>query len=134
VGAHLGEALGPFVRNGAEIVEGASSFKVTGEVSRLFATPEKALEHFIKHGSKVAKALEDASYNFYKYMADANHIIINGTYVSEKNAYVRLIGGAGEKAKYGFVGLDRQTGVITTFHIKYVDELIREAPSLGLSK
>ena len=62
------------------------------------------------------------------------HIIINGTYVSEKNAYVRLIGGAGEKAKYWFVGLDRQTGVITTFHIKYVDELIREAPSLGLSK
>jgi len=36
--------------------------------------------------------------------------------------------------KFGFVGLDRATGEITTFHIKNISELIKKAPSLGLGK
>lgn len=36
--------------------------------------------------------------------------------------------------KYGFVGLDRASGDITTFHIKSVSELINRAPSLGLGR
>ena len=36
--------------------------------------------------------------------------------------------------QYGFVGLDRATNNITTFHIKTVKELTKKAPSLGLGK
>lgn len=32
--------------------------------------------------------------------------------------------------KYGFVGLDRTTGDITTFHIKNISELIKKAEYL----
>ena len=57
-------------------------------------------------------------------------VIKNGTYTSELNGYVSFMGGK----KYGFVGLDRTTGDITTFHIKNVSELIKKAPSLGFEK
>lgn len=46
------------------------------------------------------------------------------------NGYVKFVGGEGS-AKYAFVGLDRATGEITTFHLKTVSELIKKAPSLG---
>lgn len=36
--------------------------------------------------------------------------------------------------KYGFVGFDRATGDITTFHIKNVSELMKKAPSLGFER
>lgn len=58
-------------------------------------------------------------------------MIRNGTFVPEMNGYVWLIGGQGS-AKYGFVGLNRATGNITTFHIKTAKELSRKAPSLGI--
>lgn len=35
---------------------------------------------------------------------------------------------------YGFVGLDRNTNNITTFHIKKVNELIKKAPDLGFER
>lgn len=44
---------------------------------------------------------------------------------------MKLISGKGS-AKYGFVGLDRNTGNITTFHIKTAKELSKKAPSLGI--
>lgn len=67
------------------------------------------------------------------YLDDANHVINNGTYVPEMNGYVKLVGGEGS-AKYAFVGLDRATGEITTFHLKTVSELMKKAPSLGFGK
>ena len=76
-------------------------------------------------------ALGNNSYNLSNYLNDANHVIRNGTYVPEMNGYVRLIGGQGS-AKYGFVGLNRNTGYITTFHIKTAKELSKKAPSLGI--
>ena len=63
-------------------------------------------------------------------MKDANYIINNGTYVPELNGYVRFMSGK----KFGFVGIDRNTGHITTFHIKNVTELINKAPSLGFGR
>ena len=36
--------------------------------------------------------------------------------------------------KYGFVGLDRTTGDITTFYIKNISELIKKAPSLWFER
>ena len=52
------------------------------------------------------------------------------TYVPELNGYIKFMKGK----KYGFVGLDRTTGDITTFHIKNVTELSKKAPSLGFRK
>ncbi len=57
-------------------------------------------------------------------------IINTGTYSTELNGYVKLMKGK----KYGFVGLDRTTGNITTFHIKDVSELMKKAPSLGIER
>lgn len=69
------------------------------------------------------------SYNLNEYVRDANYIIKNGSFVPELNGYVRLIGGKGS-AKFGFVGLNRTTGSITTFHIKTAQELAKKAPSV----
>ena len=92
---------------------------------------DEAIAHFGKHGNSVMSALGKKSYNITNYLDDANHVIRNGTFVPELNGYVRLIGGQGS-AKYGFVGLSRATGNITTFHIKTAWELAKKAPSLGI--
>lgn len=63
------------------------------------------------------------------YINDANFIVKNGTYIPQLNGYVRLIGGKGS-AKFGFVGLNRTTGNITTFHIKTAQELAKKAPNM----
>jgi hypothetical protein len=94
---------------------------------------DEAVEHFRRHSSEIMTATNRSSYNLKDYVNDANHLINNGTFVPEMNGYVRLIGGKGS-AKYGFTGLDRNTGNITTFHVKSMKELMRKAPSLGLSK
>ena len=98
-----------------------------------FFKGDEAVKHFEQHGSELMGAFGRKSYNLKDYLNDANHVIKNGTFVPEMNGYVRLIGGNGS-AKYGFVGLDRATGGITTFHTKSVSELARKAPSLGFSK
>ena len=79
---------------------------------------------------EIADVLGDSNYSIDKYLDDANYIINNGTYVPELNGYVSFMSGK----KYGFVGLDRTTGDITTFHIKNIYELIKKAPSLGFER
>ena len=108
---------------------GQYTVKGTGN-SKFFKNQDLLNSHFSRHGTEIQKALGKNSYNISNYLDDANFVIKNGTYVKELNGYVRFIGGQ----KYGFVGLDRITGAITTFHIKKVSELIKTAPSLGLSK
>ncbi|MDX2247572.1 MAG: hypothetical protein SF052_12385 [Bacteroidia bacterium] len=90
---------------------------------------DEAVVHFGKHGKSVMDALGKTSYNLKNYVDDANFIIKNGTFVPELNGYVRLIGGQGS-AKFGFVGLNRATGNITTFHIKTAQELAKKAPNM----
>ena len=87
-------------------------------------------EHYGKHGQEIADVLGDSNYSIDKYLDDANYIINNGTYVPELNGYVSFMSGK----KYGFVGLDRTTGDITTFHIKNLSELIKKSPSLGVER
>lgn len=72
------------------------------------------------------------SYNLAQYVDDASHVMKNGTFVPEMNGFVKLIGGQGS-AKYGFVGLERGTSSMTTFHIKTASELAKKAPSLGIT-
>jgi filamentous hemagglutinin len=101
--------------------------------ARNFATGEKAIEHFAKHGSGLMRALGRDSYNLANYLDDANFVVQNGKWVPELNGYVRLIGGPGS-AKAAFVGVDRITGALTTFHVKTVEFLSKVAPSLGWIK
>lgn len=93
-------------------------------------TKDEACSHFSKHGNSVMKALGKNEYNIANYIHDANHVIKNGQWVPELNAYVKMIGGKG--GKYAFVGIDRMNGHMTTFHIKYAKELAKTAPSLGI--
>ena len=101
-----------------------------GTVSKAFKSQQLLDDHYIKHGSEIQKSLGESPYSSAQYLNDANHVIQNGTYIPELNGYVRFMGGQ----KYGFVGLDRATSDITTFHIKTVSELIKRAPSLGFEK
>ena len=78
----------------------------------------------------LGKTVDEAVSELDKYLDDANYIINNGTYAPELNGYVSFMSGK----KYGFVGLDRTTGDITTFHIKNISELIKKAPSLGFER
>lgn len=94
---------------------------------------DEAIKHFEKHSKEIMTAMGKKEYNLKNYLEDANHVRYNGQYVSELNGYVKLIGGKGS-AKYAFVGLDRRTGHITTFHIKSASYLSRNAPSLGIKK
>ena len=94
---------------------------------------DAAVLHFEKHGAELMKAFGKHSYNIKDYIEDANHVIAAGRHVPELNGFVKLIGGTGS-AKYAFVGIDRTSGAISTFHIKTVSELAKKAPSLGLNK
>ena len=97
---------------------------------KIFKNQSLLEEHYGKHGQEIADVLGESNYSIDKYLDDANYIINNGTYVPELNGYVSFMSGK----KYGFVGLDRTTGDITTFHIKNVSELIKKAPSLGFER
>ncbi|WP_342495030.1 T7SS effector LXG polymorphic toxin [Bacillus sp. FSL K6-0046] len=103
--------------------------KGTGELIKFKG--DEAIIHFEKHSKEIMGAIGKNKYNIKNYLEDANHLIQKGQYVPELNGYVRIVGGKGS-AKYGFVGLDRKTGNITTFHIKSVKELSKKAPSLGI--
>ena len=108
--------------------EGGS--KSGGNTNKLFKNQSLLDEHYGKHGQEIAYVLGDSYYSIDKYLDDANYIINNGTYAPELNGYVSFMRGK----KYGFVGLDRTTGDITTFHIKNISELIKKAPSLGFER
>lgn len=98
-----------------------------------FNNEELFKEHFKKHSREIMDTLNLKRYSRNDYLNDANQVISTGQYVPEINGYVKLVGGKG-KAKYAFVGLDRETGSITTFHLKSVKQLMKKAPSLKLEK
>ena len=100
------------------------------KTNKLFKNQSLLDEHYDKHGQEIADVLGDSNYSIDKYLDDANYIINNGTYAPELNGYVSFMSGK----KYGFVGLDRTTGDITTFHVKNISELIKKAPSLGFER
>ena len=104
--------------------------KSSSKSRKIFKNQSLLEEHYGKHGQEIADVLGKSNYSIDKYLDDANYIINNGTYTPELNGYVKFMSGK----KYGFVGLDRATGDITTFHIKNVSELIRKAPSLGFGR
>ena len=103
-------------------VEGVRTFK-----------PGELESHFNKHGQQVADALNKSNYSIQQYLDDANNIIQNGTYIPEMNGYVMKIGGTGKSTKYAFVGLDRATGNITTYHVKYAKQILKKSPNFEVN-
>ncbi len=99
------------------------------KTERVFKHGEDLI-HFEKHGAEISQTLGYENYSLSQYVQDANHVIANGTYVPELNAYVSIAGGTGS-AKGLMVGLDRLTGEITTLHMKPVSWFSIKAPSLG---
>ena len=99
---------------------------------RTFKTSELE-SHFNKHGQQVANALSKSNYSIQQYLDDANNIIQNGTYIPEMNGYVVKIGGTGKSTKYAFVGLDRATGNITTYHVKYAKQILKKSPNFEVN-
>ncbi|MGT2911558.1 DNRLRE domain-containing protein [Streptococcus cameli] len=89
--------------------------------------------HYNKHRQQVANAHKKSSYSIQQYLDDANNVIQNGTYIPEMNGYVKKIGGTGKSTKYEFVGLDRTTGNITTYHIKYAKQILKKSPNFEVS-
>lgn len=123
----LGEKAG----DGGEALKGVNgALEGSSKTRKLFKNQALLEEHYGKHGQEIADILGESNYSIDKNLDDANYIINNGTYVPELNGYVSFMSGK----KYGFVGLDRTTGDITTFHIKNVSELIKKAPSLGIER
>ncbi|MBP2831950.1 VCBS repeat-containing protein [Aquimarina sp. U1-2] len=113
----------------------ASGSSATGVLisrgNRSFSSFNRAVEHYRRHSSSIKNALGRRNYSLSNYIDDANYIINHGRYVPELHGYVSLVGGTGS-AKYAFVGLNRSTNNITTFHIKPIRRLVEIAPSLGL--
>ena len=119
-----------FVSELGVLVHNTCSWGGLKTTRKLFKNQSLLKEHYGKHGQEIANVLGKSNYSIDKYLDDANYIINNGTYVPELNGYVNFMKGK----KYGFVGLNRTTGDITTFHIKSISELIKKAPSLGFER
>jgi hypothetical protein len=116
-----------------------SPVKGIGKAPKLIKTAKRmfrgdlGISHFQKHAGQIMEVLKTNAYNYKNYIDDANYIINNGTFLPGKNAFYMFIGHSPKgRAMFGYVGLNRQTGHITTFHIKGVTELNKMNPGIGL--
>jgi RHS repeat-associated protein len=115
-------------------LDGKTQFKSLGQGTRGFKTGTDGLEHFTKHSKSVMNLTGRSNYSLDQYLSEANHIIKNGQFIPERSAYIKFMGTYNSVARYGFVGIDRISGHITTFHIKGVEWLSKFAPSSGIIK
>ena len=116
-GAAIGFGIGTLV---GAAVGGA----ISGAKFGTFSSKASLTQHFDKHG-KEFKGIYD---NVKEYAEGAKYVIKNGTYISEKNAYVRFLGSNG-KANYAFVGM-KSGGRVSTFHVRSVSEMAKDSITL----
>lgn len=76
--------------------------------------------HFGKHGKEFGGLYQTAD----DYLAGADYVIKNGTYIPEMNGYIKFFG-AGGKANYAFVGMTQGGGNIRTFGLRSVSQLTK---------
>jgi hypothetical protein len=142
IGAVVGGIAGPLTGKAIDGVKGGmlklfdvrktSRFNFMANELNYKFKPNESLAHFEKHGSEIANKFGFKDYSLSKYVSDANMVIKTGTFVPELNAYVKIPSGPGT-ALAPFVGIDRITGEITTFHFRPVTFLEKAAPSLQWS-
>ena len=108
--------------------DGALAGAVTGAVSGgisagvkygTFSSKTLLTQHFEKHGSEVGSMYTNAK----DYARGAKYVIKNGTYIPEKNAYIRFLGSQG-KANYAFVGM-KAGGRVSTYHVRSVSKMVK---------
>ncbi len=123
-----GAATGAAIGFGAGAVVGAAvGGSAAGVNYGTFSSPAKLTSHFTRHGGEFGDLYSSAK----EYAEGAKYVIKNGTYIPEKNAYIRFIGMEG-KANYAFVGM-KAGGRISTYHVVGVGKLIKDGVSLFLS-
>lgn len=98
----------------AQVDYSGSDYNLHNLNYKTFNNKEALRNHFQKHGHEIANVLNKNNYTMSDYLSDDNYIINNGEYSSDLNVYVLFM----KNDNYGFVGLDRNTNNITTFHIK----------------
>ena len=89
-----------------------------------FASKKLLTEHYAKHGQEFGKMYS----NVRDYAKGAKYVVKNGTYIPEKNAYIRFLGTEG-KANYAFVGM-KAGGRVSTYHVRTVSKLVRDGVRL----
>ena len=118
----IGEAVLTGMGDGAlsGAVSGAISGGVTAKLTYGNFSSKSSLEqHFIKHGDD----FDGMYYNVKEYAKGAKYVVKNGTYIPERNAYIRFLGING-RANYAFVGMDSH-GRAVTYHVKSVSAMIK---------
>ena len=80
--------------------------------------------HFNKHKNEFGNMYKNAR----EYAKDAKYVVKNGTYIPEKNAYIKFLGTNG-KANYAYVGM-RSGGRVSTYHVRSVSKLIKDGITL----
>ncbi len=120
-----GTIEGAAIGFGAGAVVGAVVGGATGALKfGTFSSKQDLTGHFTKHG----KEFGDMYTNAKEYAQGAKYTIKNGTYIGEKNAYIRFLGTEG-KANYAFVGM-KAGGHVSTYHVVSVAYLVKEGISL----
>ena len=89
-----------------------------------FSSKKALTDHFIKHG----KEFGDLFANPQEYAKGAQYVIKNGTYIPEKNGYIKFLGAKGT-ANYAFVGM-KEGGRVATFHVEGVSKLMKAGVSI----
>lgn len=124
-GTLQGAATGAAIGFGAGAIVGA----VAGGTSAglkfgTFSSKTSLAKHFAKHGDEFGDMYSNAQ----EYADGAKYVIKNGTYIPEKNAYIKFLGNQG-KANYAFVGL-KSGGRVSTYHVRSVGKMIKDRISL----
>ena len=112
--------------------------KQWGNSTQKVFKPGELERHYSKHGQQVASALNESNYTMEQYLKDANYVIQTGEYSSKNNAYYKYVGFSKSgnrkgRTKYAVVGLDKDTGEITTYHIKDIESMHAWDSSLGIT-
>ena len=108
---------------------GAVTWAVSGGISAgvkygTFSSKTLLTQHFEKHGSEFGSMYTNAK----DYARGAKYVIKNGTYIPEKNAYIRFLGSQG-KANYAFVGM-KAGGRVSTYHVRSVSKMVKDGVSI----
>ena len=120
-----GATNGASIGFGAGALAGAAAGGVTsGLTYGTFSSQAALADHYARHGNEFGDMYSSAK----EYAKGAKYVVKTGTYIPEKNAYIKFIG-MGGKANYAFVGM-KAGGRVATYHIRDVAKLVKDGISM----
>ena len=105
-GAMIGFGVGAFV--GAIAGGSVGAIQYTNAANSWYGGKDKMVSHFLDHGQK------EGYKNVIQYTKSAKNIIKNGTYISQKNAYLL----SKTANQFYYVGVAKNSSLITTYFTK----------------